>query len=120
MRGCELLRELEKKVMVFDFRYARSLPLDPTNTSRVTGSSRNLHGGATECQGGCCLSSRKPWRKNSTAADSAKLRRHALRHTRPQSANPQTACSGRADPTRGPRCAGSANDVRGHRGEPTW
>ena len=58
--------------------------------------------------------------RNATAADSVKLLRHAARHTLPQSANPQTECSDRADPAPGPRCAGSASDACGRRCAPRW
>jgi hypothetical protein len=50
MRGCEL-KGVGKEGCRFDFRCARSLPPGPTITGRVTGAYRNLHGGATECQG---------------------------------------------------------------------
>jgi hypothetical protein len=51
MRGLRALRSW-KRGYRFDFCYARSLPPGPTIPSRVTGSFRNLHGGATKCQGG--------------------------------------------------------------------
>jgi hypothetical protein len=58
MRGCEL-KGVGKEGGRFDFRCARSLPLGPTITGRVTGAYRNLHGDATECQGDCLTQPRK-------------------------------------------------------------
>ena len=38
--------------MCFDFRRARSHPLGPTITGRLTGWVRNVHAGMSACQGG--------------------------------------------------------------------
>jgi hypothetical protein len=38
--------------MCFDFRRARSHPLAPTITCRITGQVGNVHAGMSACQGG--------------------------------------------------------------------
>ena len=111
-------KELEKKVVVSISVTPVVSRLGPTITGRVTGSFRNLHGGATECQGGCKLSRGKTRCRNSIAAGSARHRRRAARRKRPPSVSPQTECSGRADQARATRCGGSASDVRAHRCAP--
>src|SRR5258706_14622233 len=119
MRGCEL-KGVGKEGCRFDFRCARSLPLGPTITGRVTGASRNLHGDETECQGDCSALPRKMAENNVTADHLAKPRRLAERRRRPLNVNLQIMCSGHPDPAPVPSYANSVTDPRARLFAPMW